>query len=271
MRFDDDQFNIIISSFSTKKSWFDRLSQILPILSILCIGLWSLYEYHSFTREHQGLINKQLTDQLLQMEVEKKKIENEISLSDLEIELARRRRLQQDATLKANLIKIEDDFSVYLIEYNMKLVNMSKAKVKVIYNMILPYKGSIDFTKLEDIGKVSAPNIFQNNFGATTNEFINWHAYSRIFNIMDEYKQKYLEEAKTKYQPKFIGRDGTGSIEHNEDMEISFTFYIKAKPEDWFAVFFHAKLDESKEAGDNFSHIVWNPISRILINRTESK
>ncbi|WP_026971642.1 hypothetical protein [Aliagarivorans marinus] len=266
MKLDERQFNEVVSLVKGRETWLDTAAKILPTISILAIGLWSLYEYASFKREHQDLVNKQLNDQLLQMEVEKKRIENEIELSDLEIELAKRRNLQQEAGLRAYLVKeVDDGSNIYLIDYRMTLVNRSKRNISVTYNLLQPYTGRVDLSKMGSLEKISAPNVFQPDFGQTHDQFISWKAHERTFNILDSFRDKYLSEARERYSPQFIGYDGTGDIGPSEDLDISMTYYIQAKSTDWFALFFHARLDDSNEDGDNFSHIEWDPIAEILV------
>lgn len=254
-KLDDTQFDRLLQAFQRRSSWIDTAAKVVPIVTVLVLGVWTLHEYRSFTRENQRLTNEQLSSGLLKTEVERKKLENEAVIQQLEIDLARKRRLMVEAKLSAKLIQTGTTQNLYQVDYTMYLKNESKQTAVMTYNMFAPFVGRLVTTNIGDFCQIKAPESFTQR--PADGDAVKWERQYLLFNILKDAETNYLEQIKTKYAPDEVGRAGTGEIEPGEDMEISFTYYTRARPHDWFAVMAHARVNDSEEAGDNWTHTEW--------------
>jgi len=108
----------------------------------------------------------------------------------------------------------------------------------------------LNIEAIQGFSEVGEPQSF--DYTSTNTDTVIWKRQRLIFNILKEEEKQYLERIKEKYSPDQIGHALTGEIEPGEEMNMNASYYLKAKPYDWIAIVFHARMDGSEKAGDNF-------------------
>ncbi|MEM8737791.1 MAG: hypothetical protein AAGG38_04845 [Planctomycetota bacterium] len=263
MKLDHDQLDKILSHFGQQPSsrfdqFLDRAAKILPFLTVLVLGVWTLFLYSAFVREHHDLTNQQLSAELRSTDIERQTLENKSTIQEIEIDLASRRKLRRNATLESESIGSSNGQILYRIVYTMTLSNLSRIRSSVTYNMVVPYHGVLELPAEESFWQVFPPPWI--GMDSPDKSVVQWKQMGMVFNITESAKSKYLTRIETKYDPKTVGLSGTGDIEPGETMTFSYTFYLKGTKNDWFGVLFHARLNDSDDDGDNWTHIEWNPL-----------
>ena len=260
IKLDQEQLNQISKGRESAKSdRIDAIIRILPVLAAITAALWTLILYFDTERQRYELENRRLEQQIQSGDIERAKLENEVAIQSAQIRLDSLSRRERNVSLTAKKISNTLGETVYAVDYTAVVKNTAKVTTVIDYNMVSIYRG-VFAGNVNDFAVAVPPTWLDaspKKAGA-----IQWHRLHCFFNKRDV-STVDIAKIKQKYAPNVIDRTGTGDIVPGDSMKLGYSFYVKAKPDDWLAVVYHGSFDKGNNDDDSKTFIEWNQLRQL--------
>lgn len=251
-----------------QRTSFDSIAKLVQVLAIVAAGVWGLYEYVSFRKEHDQLILAQSRFAVEQQGILKDQQALAVEMAKIQVESERVRRQMAEvelASAKASRLALKNDLDVIFLggapdgfgEYRARLrlevKNISKETLEVTFSVVEYFIGTL--SRMEMARPYVVPiNLPSATFRPEESGVVRWDRVGiSTYSVGDSRFSEYREVLSgAGIDPnKTSGSGGAvGGLKPDEEAIFTGVYLVRAPRESWLAFSLAVGINGGGESGD---------------------